>query len=85
MAPVNECVERYRQMHDQGDPLAPTWVVLIDADEFLWGSAVAVAKAAETGGNPTTSLPEVLGAQSTSCCLKVRYTAAWSLFVSGGG
>lgn len=79
MAPINECVERYRRMHDQGDPLAPTWVVLVDADEFLWGAAVA--KAAETGGIGIDSLPDVLGAQSTSCCLKVITAANWNFLL----
>ena len=37
LAPVTECVGRYFEMHRQGDPLAPTWVVLVDADEFLGG------------------------------------------------
>lgn len=72
LAPVKECVERYFEMHRQGDPLAPTWVVLVDADEFLGGGAVAAAAAAvEMGVNATKSLPEVLAAQSTNCCLKV--------------
>lgn len=72
MAPVNECVERYREMHQQGSPLAPSWVVLLDTDEFLWGAAVA--EAAETGARATKGLPDVLAAQSTNCCLKVYYT-----------
>ncbi|CAM9392310.1 unnamed protein product, partial [Ectocarpus fasciculatus] len=57
---LTACVESYRGMHDVGDRLAPRWVVLVDADEFLWARA-----AGEIG------LPDALEARSTTCCLKV--------------
>eukprot|EP00752_Nemacystus_decipiens_P008848 g7896.t1 len=69
MAPVNDCVNRYKEMHDHGHALAPSWLVLLDTDEFLWGAAVG--EAAATGVNTTKSLSEVLATQSTTCCLKV--------------
>ncbi|CAM9299935.1 unnamed protein product, partial [Hapterophycus canaliculatus] len=64
-APLGECLARNRQRHDNGDPLAPRWAVLIDADEYLWA------------GENSRSVPEkglaqlLTAAHSSACCLQV--------------
>lgn len=63
MAPIKECVERYREMHVKGDASAPRWLALVDTDEYLWAADVATA-----GG-----LPELLDTHSTTCCLQVQW------------
>lgn len=60
VAPLNECVQRYRDMRDGGDPDVPRYVILIDNDEYL------------SAGDLVSTLADTLGTYSTRCCLKVR-------------
>lgn len=63
VAPLSECIEEYQERHRMGDHEAPRWVVLVDADEYIWS------------GDLVTTLSEVLAMYSDTCCLKVSPVA----------